>query len=792
MRRNGIVCLLFFLSGAAALVYEISWSRQIGLLFGHTVHAAAVVLGSYFAGLAIGYAIGGKYARRVNPLAAYGIVEIVAAVWALCFPTLLQEIQTAGWLPLLTSSDPNAQSLLRGGACFLLLIPATAALGTTLPFIAEYFSRQKQSGFGLTSLAYGLNTLGAVVGVLSSSIILLVHVGVTRSSYLAAAISAACGVVALIVSRGEISRRSISQSAGAAVDIKQPSARGAWIWTLIAGLSGFATLALEVLYTRMFSLVFQNSTYTFGIVVAVFLTGLAIGAFLTSLLTRVSSAERLIPWAAGLAGVGVLGSVILFMRRTGMNYFSSQGEFSEYIAGAVGLVSFVVWFPVLMAGLVLPLVWKVVWPSDAGGRMIGRLTMVNTIAAAAGSIAASFVLLPTLGLWSAFAVVVGAFWMIVLLSSIFSRHWVSGGALSVACLLSIGLLISNQSRWRQPDDFDDEIVQRWESAYGWIDVVVERDSRYGDVWKVRQNLHYTHGASGDNSPRERRQAHIPLLLHPDPHHVLFLGLGTGVTAAGALSHPHLERIEIVELIPEVVLAADMLREYNDGVITNERVTMRIDDARHYLLQTDQQYDAIIADLFVPWESQTGYLYTVEHYEAAKARLRPGGLFCQWLPLYQVGAKEFEMIADSFAHVFPHTTIWWCRLNKSKPMLGLVGTFEPIEIDREALSVRLREVFADPDHSDPYLRTPDDLLELALGRWERRETAWLNTDEFPRVEFLAPVTHRNRELLGNDNLQDYFKYVLTTLPPVFGEGPNEAAEAQRVILFPELDADDLPM
>ena len=154
---------------------------------------------------------------------------------------------------------------------------------------------------------------------------------------------------------------------------------------------------IEVLYTRMFSLVFQNSTYTFGIVVAVFLTGLAIGALMTSLLTRMSSAERLIPWAAGLAGVGVLGSVILFMRRTGMNYFSSQGTFSEYITGAVGLVSFVVWFPVLMAGLVLPLVWKVVWPQDAGGRMIGRLTMVNTIAAATGSIAASFMLLPMLG-----------------------------------------------------------------------------------------------------------------------------------------------------------------------------------------------------------------------------------------------------------------------------------------------------------------------------------------------------------------------------------------------------------
>ncbi len=791
MRRNGIVCLLFFLSGAAALVYEISWSRQIGLLFGHTVHAAAIVLGSYFTGLAIGYAIGGRWSRTANPLAAYGIVEIIAALWALCFPLLLKDIESSGRLALLSSADPGMQTLLRGAACFVLLIPATAALGTTLPFIAEYFARQKLSGFRLTSLAYALNTLGAVIGVLTSSLVLLVHVGVTRSSYLAAGVSAACGVVSLILARGEksastsedVESTSVAHQVEAKTTVIHETTRGRQVvWLMIAGLSGFATLALEVLYTRMFSLVFQNSTYTFGIVVAVFLTGLAAGALLTSLLTKMASAEQLIPWAAGLAGVGVLGSVLMFLRQTGMEYFSSQGTFTDYISGAISLVGIVIWFPVLMAGVILPLVWKATWVTVHQGRRIGDLTMVNTIAAAVGSLAASFVLLPVLGLWGAFGAVILAFWGIVLLSTIPGRQWVSASIISVACLVAIGLLFSNRERWQQPDAFDEEIVKRWESAYGWIDVVVERNERTGDVWKVRQNLHYTHGASGDNSPRERRQAHIPLLLHPDPHNVLFLGLGTGVTAAGALMHPDVEDIGIVELIPEVVLAADMLGEFNDNVITNERVTVHVDDARHFLLQTDERYDVIVADLFVPWESQTGYLYTVEHYEAVKDRLAPGGVFCQWVPLYQVGDDEFELIADSFAHVFPQTTIWWCRMSRSKPMLGLIGTLEPLDIDEELLAARLAEVFR--DRGDSYLRTPDDLLELALGRWERTDTTWLNTDEFPRVEFLTPVSHRNRELLSNDNFQDYFRFTLRELPPVLGDGPNTAAETQYLLMFPE--------
>lgn len=790
MRRNGIVCLLFFLSGAAALIYEISWSRQIGLLFGHTIHAAAIVLGSYFFGLAIGYAIGGRWSKTVNPMAAYGVVEIIAAIWAICFPLLLKAIESAGVLSLLSSSDPGIQTLLRGAACFLLLIPATAALGTTLPFIAEYFSRQRLSGFRLTSLAYGLNTLGAVVGVLTSSLILLVHVGVARSSYLAAAISAGCGLVALVIARGERSVLEVNETgnrdAATHVDVTagvKTSSRGSHaVWLAIAGLSGFATLALEVLYTRMFSLIFQNSTYTFGIVVAVFLAGLAAGAMLTSLLTRMAAAEQLIPWAAGLAGVGVLGSVLLFLRHTGMNYFSSQGTFAAYFSGAVGLVGFVTWFPVLMAGAILPLVWKATWINVQLGRRIGNLTMINTIAAAMGSLAASFVLLPTLGLWGSFGAVIAAFWCIVVLSAISTRQWMSMSAISVACLVSVGLLFTNQSRWQQPKTFNEEIVHRWESAYGWIDVVVVRDEQNGDVWKVRQNLHYTHGASGDNAPRERRQAHIPLFLHAEPENVLFLGLGTGVTAAGALMHPELERIEIVELIPEVVLAAEMLGEFNDNVIGDRRVTVHVDDARHFLLQSEQQYDAIIADLFVPWESQTGYLYTVEHYTAAKARLAPDGLFCQWLPLYQVGTDEFELIADSFAHVFPHTTLWWCRLSSSKPMLGLVGTFAPIEIDDERLSARLSEVFS--ERGDSYLRSPDDLRDLALARWERSDTNWLNTDEFPRVEFLTPVSHRNRALLSYDNFKDYFRYTLCELPSVFGETPNTSAQSQYQRLFPE--------
>lgn len=818
--RYGLCYVIFFLSGAAALVYEISWSRQIGLLFGHTVQAAAVVLAAYFAGMAVGYWIGAAWARRIRPLLGYGVAESVAAGWAFLIPVLLGWSQTPAFAAWLSSSSFVAQTAARAAFCFLLLLPATTALGATLPMMAEFFAFRRRDGLAdpanaaRVTLAYALNTAGALVGVLSATFFLMVVVGVRGSSFVAAAVSAVCAIAAFLTverpkTKGNKRRGAGVERQGAIAEsrIVRPESRaernpGAnsgllpldsrLFWLLLAALSGFGTLALEVLYIRMFSLVFHNSTYTFGAVVAVFVASLAVGAAVASRLQRRYPVESLIGWIAGAGGLATVLSVPVFVWLTGLDYFRFGESFSQYLGGAFSLVAVVVGPPITMLGMLLPLAWKGAGHGVGTSEVVGRLSAVNTVFAAVGALAASFLLLPWIGLWASFVGLGGSFFLVGFLELARNRRlsWACGGALVLGGLGLYALQGAADAESRR-DQQREQLVRRWNSPYGWIDVV---RSRQTGALKVRQNLHYRFGRTGEHA-REFRQAHIPLLLHPQPREVLFLGLGTGLTAGGAVPHGDVDSIVAVELIPEVVEAARWLADYNYGIVDHPKSNIRIDDARHYLLATDRQFDVIVSDLFVPWESKSGYLYTVEHYRVAQSRLKPGGLFCQWLPLYQLGTREFELIADSFSSVFPVTTIWWGDMDAAKPVIALVGSDTPLEIDASRLSKRLGSLWDAIGSADAPLRTSERFFDNYLGDWTSRHPAILNTDEHPRVEFWTPVSNRDRTLLNGLVLMDYYDRVLARLPSGSVRVEPSAASAmapsktrrarQRFVLFGEI-------
>ena len=672
------VFLIFFISGAAGLIYEISWARQVGLLFGHTIHAAGVVLASYFAGMAIGYLIGARWSRRVSPLRGYAFAEIVVAIWALLIPVLLNGSENSSMLAVLTHDSFFWQTLSRVIFSFMLLLPATVALGITLPMIATVCSSHGSGELSdpkntmLVAWAYSINTAGALVGVCLATFYLLVHAGVTTSSYIAAGLSVFCAVTAWGLQKGTVATDSVSwNEVQPPADPRRASAASGKSLLGLAAISGFGTLGLQVLYTRMFSLVFHNSTYTFGIVIAVFLAALALGAAIVGALQRRLSTRRLAGWVAGFGAIATVASVVLFIWFTDLEYFSYGDSFSTYMLGAVGLVTMVVGPPILLLGMLLPLIWKM--EGGQAGDAVGWLTAVNTMAAALGALMGSFLLLPWVGLWESFALLGALFaaCSVTLLWNSFNRFGVIAGGILFVLVSGFALRSPVEVEYAR-EKLGEKLIQRWNSPYGWIDAIqIERNG----IYKIRQNLHYRFGKTGSNT-REFRQAHIPLLLHPNPEDVLFMGLGTGLTAGGSISHEEVKRIDIAELIPEVVDACRLLADHNFNVIDHPRTDVYVDDARHYLLGTERRYDVIVSDLFVPWESESGYLYTVEHYEIAKERLKTDGIFCQWLPLFQLGKVEFEAIADSFSSVFPNVTIWWAELAGSKPVVGLVGSSRP--------------------------------------------------------------------------------------------------------------------
>ncbi|MBX9582072.1 MAG: fused MFS/spermidine synthase [Gemmataceae bacterium] len=747
MPRAALVYALFFLSGVAALVYEASWSRLVGLAVGQTAEAAALVLAAYFTGLAAGQFLGGRLAPRVPPLLGYGAAELVAAAWACLVPAFLSWVGSPvgpGEVDAFRDSSGG-----RAAWCFVILLPVTIPLGATLPLAVEALAARGGSR-RCGPIAYGLNTAGGLVGIVAASAVLLVVVGVRASGLLAAALSAACGLTACVAAS---SRRGANTPGGAAA-VEEEQAGGSSGWPVLAAISGFGILGLEVLYTRMFALVLHNSVYTFGAVVAAFLLALSAGAAAAVRLGRRWPPGRVAAASFSTGGLALAASVAAFPRATGLSYFSAGETFAGYLAAAFGLVVVFVLPPVVLLGMTLPAAIH----AAAGGRAVGRVTAANTLAGAAGALAAGFLLPPLVGLWSSFAAFVALFGVAgaALLVRGGSRRLAAASAGTTA---GLSVLIVSGRLVDGSDDGGVQVVRRWESAYGWVDVV--RTGR-GDSLAVRQNLHYRHGSAA-YAVREYRQGRLPLLLHPRPAEVAFLGLGTGLTAAPAVVDRDVERAVVVELIPEVVEAARLLAAANLGVVDHPKVEVRTGDARNYLLRTGRRFDVIVSDLFVPWESRAGYLYTAEFYEGVRHRLKAGGLFCQWLALYQLGPEEWELIAHSFSSAFPHATVWWGQFDARYPIVALVGSERPIAVDPVRLEDRTDALDAMPGGPDPDLRSRSDLPALYLGGWPRDPIRRLNTDEHPYLEFTAPVSHRGGRTLHGAALKRYFDRVFSRLP-----------------------------
>jgi spermidine synthase len=730
----GPILGLALVSGAAALVCEVSWSRRIGLLVGQTTRSGSIVLATFFVGMAIGQAVASRVVGRSRAAIGYGLAELAAGIAALAVPWLLPRFELLGE-PL---GEPG-----RFLGCGLAILPASIAYGATWPFLAAWAAQGRPRG---ATWVYAANTAGAIVGSVAALAVLLLRVGVVGSNLLGAGMSLAVGLLALSIGR---------LCEPTAIAASTPTQRPRW-WYLLAFGSGFGMLAAQVLAGRLFSLVFHNSTYTFGLVVAVFLAALAAGA-----LGAGWSANRWRPEAIAVTGsaAGALvlaASILVFERATGLRYFRSGSTFASYIAGATAMVGLVLGPGVALLGVVLPTCWR-----GAGGTRIGRLTAVNAFGSAAGVLATEFLLLPGLGLWRSLGLVLGG------LAGLGALPLAMAGGRKIlivvaglAVLPMVMTLLAGSGAGELPVSTSARVIGRWEGAYGVVEVVRQPNG----TKLMRLNRHYGLGSTGPASPREFRQGHLPLLLHPRPREVLFLGLGTGVTAASALVHPEVESLTIVELIPEVVEGARSLAAENLGVVDDPRVRLVVDDARHLLRREPARYDVIVSDLFIPWESGTGSLYTVDFYRQVRSRLAPGGRFCQWLPLYQMGEADFLAIADSFASIFPRATLWWGRLSAGQSVVALVGSEGGIDLDSGNLARRIETIGSTLEPGqDEYIGLPSRLARLQIGDWPSGAARPLNTDEHPRVELLAPIHQAGGRLLKGDRLAEFAARRLRALP-----------------------------
>jgi len=759
---GGLLLAAFFASGAAGLIYEITWVKALSLVFGSTVYAVTTVLAVFMGGLGAGsWVLGRRFDRQARPILAYVWLEAgIAVTGPLTFFVLplLRHIYTAA----------GGGTLLRfGGSALLLLVP-TFLMGGTLPLLVRIFRRQEADTGTPVSRLYALNTAGAVTGTLACGFLLIPELGVIR----AAVAAAGCNLLAALLAWASAKRAgqgaalwSVPAAGGAAAEPPHagkveerpvsPVQAGAWA-AAVSCVSGATAMMLEIAWTRLLTTPLGGSTYAFTIMLAAFLIGIAAGARLFARLARRWSPDRqglaLLQLATMGAGIAVLaawrGMPYLVFRLLGVS-----GESFLWLVVVQFLAAFLILLPpALLYGIGFPWLAALYAPDEEGvGGRVGRLYAINTAGAIAGSLLAGFLLLPRIGSYGALAVALAATGTA---GALLLRGWrrpaaLAGMALLLASAGALGLL-----RHSSLDQMGLSLTWQYvrsplslSEAANLRDLLYLEDGLNCTVTVTRREQNCTlqingkvDASSSDTDMRTQvALAALPLAMHPAPRRVLVIGFGAGVTTRVAAIWPGVERVDTVEIEPAVLRAAPYFKEINGEVYRHPRSRLIVDDARHFLFTTRERYDVIISEPSNPWLAGVGNLFTSEFYREARARLTSGGILMQWVQGYQLLPEDLSLVARTMRGSFPRTALW---CGETHDFL-LVGSQQPAW----PVTAQYRALFEPPSDISRLLRRYLGISEAA-GMWAyvalgHRDFARLagsgevNTDDHPLLEYRAP-------------------------------------------------------
>lgn len=735
--------IVFCLSGVAGLGYQIVWLRSFSIGLGHEAPGMLAVVAAFFVGLALGaWGLDRAVSRSRAPGTWYAWLEVLIGAWAVLSVWLIPWVNgmLPGWIGV--EPTPMRHWLIAFGVPALVLLPATAAMGATLPAMDRFVaglvgaggealtsqSRSQWHGAPRTSVVGGLyaaNTVGAMLGTIGATFVLLPTLGVRATTLVFAAINIACAAAVLVMARGETARDGAPPSAIAAEHAGASLSRGRLLLTL--ALTGMLGIGFEVLGTRVLARALENTVYTFAAVLTVYLLGTALGAAVFQRVLQRFEPSRLIGGLlAALSSCVLLG--VLMLSASASIYESARGAFGGGFAGSIGaelIVAAVVYLPATTCMGALFSALARAMRSATGG--VGLALGVNTLAGALGPAVFGVVLLPMVGAKTALVGLGLAYLLALPRVSARSLPMVIVPIALAAFAWGVDL------RLVQPRE-GGRVLEVREGILGATAVVTDA----AGVRYLKVNNRFSMGG-GVGMFAERRMGHLPMLQHADPRRVLFLGVGTGITMSSALAHSGASATG-VELVPEVIDVLPMFAPQSgfDGTGGGSRILAA--DARRYVGASADLYDVIVADLFHPHQDGAGSLYTREHFEAVRARLAPGGVFCQWLPLHQLDDEMIRVIVRTYLSVFPDARAFLAAYNVDTPLLGLMsGGVWPLPPDWWATRV-----------AEPGLASALDLVamrdELSLiGTFVGDAAALrafagegeINTDDRPVVIYSAP-------------------------------------------------------
>lgn len=698
-----VILLLFLASGFCGLVYQVVWTRQLTLVFGVTTYAVSAVLSAFFAGLALGSFLAGKLAdRRKAGLKLYGWIEIGIGLYALLVPVLLDLLNSIYRFAYQEmGASFYALSLLRLLMSTLVLIIPTTLMGATLPVMTRALVRRiDRVGLGMAGL-YALNTFGAMLGVALAGFVMIGSIGLLRTTLAAATVNVIIGVIAIALGSRRVAvqdTETIEQQPAPAKHLVSPGVVKLVI--LGIGLSGVASIGLEVVWTRILAMFLSSSgstlaarllgdfsTYAFSAMLCSVLLGIVLGSLwiaprldkLRNPVGALAILEILVCATTLLAGI-MIGVVV-----------PGRGEIFVLVMSFLILL-----VPNALLGATVPLAGKIHTKDLAGlGRGIGDVYSSNVLGGVVGSFVAGFVLIPLIGsqgtliVLAMISLVVG----VVLARaaggirrSVLVATLVPAIGLGAVLLAKPGIMMDGIFKSLLPNH---KVLFNKEEAEGMV-TVTERER--GGVPYYFLLISGRLQASDEQMGLfvHRQLGHLPVLFHPDPEEVLLIGLGGGSTVGGTARYEFIDRIDVVELVPGVVEAAEYFWETNYEVMKDPRVNVILGDGRNYLLVTDKKYDIIEADIIPPRHAMATNLYSVDYFELIKSRLKPGGIVCQWFDR-SLPPELYKMLVRTFLEVFPNTTIW-------QGGMFAIALPDGVVVDEE-LRNRIRQRFAVPEQGE---------------------------------------------------------------------------------------------
>lgn len=793
-----LVALMFVLSGASGLVYEVIWTRKLTTFFGSTLYGIATVLSAFMGGLALGSYLLGKRADRMRrPLAVYGIYEILIALAALAFPFALKATQPLIGAVYVTGGERTFFffSMFRFVIVFILLMVPTTLMGATLPILSKAVTENLAKVGRRVGWLYALNTTGAVLGVFTTGFIFLEMFGVWYTTLLGVGVNLLVGVVAIALGWNHFTKDPDAPAPKEEEVLPQYDKAPREVFSKAAvnmvlatyALSGFIALAYQVAWTRALIFSFDRlkaTTYSFSGMLVVFLLGLAIGSWIMqAIVDRQRNLLRL--YALIQAGIGLGGALSWFMIVRDWNLLSEQYDdgtliYWNAVANVMMTTGLAIGLPTILMGMAFPVVSRIVVASiHQIGFDVARVYSLNTVGAILGSFLGGFFLIPLLGITGTIATLASA--NLLMAGFLFFvngeltipvRRFMAVAAVLLAVLVPVRISLSDSYLQRlQPNEI---MIHYEEGAMATISVV---ENNSGDRTIYVDNV----GVAGTDKvllTDQKSLAHVPMvLLGGEAGNVLSVGFGSGGASYSYTLYENIDKIYTIEIAPEVLRAAHTLTDSSHGVIFPDRVIneainagasyitgsrhplssyvhtpvpgfktfdprfrILVEDARSFLRFTDLKFDVIATDCTDLRYKSNANLYDLEYFQLCRDRITDDGLVVVWMPLAGLSDRAFRTALNTFQEVFPEMTTWYFT-NQPTHYCLLIGGKGPLRIDYEAVVRAAQLPGIDMDLEEIGLRNPEKLLSSFVND-ERTLVEFLdgfplNTENWPIIEFESP-------------------------------------------------------